>query len=62
MGIQIPETEEGAIFKEWLQGQIDEIRAQAWDEGIAAFDGAIIKDIDDPWAHIPDNPYRTGAE
>ena len=43
-------------FDRWLA----EVKAQAWEEGITAFDQAIIKDVDDPWSQLPDNPYREG--
>lgn len=43
-------------FDRWLA----EIKAQAWQEGIEAFDVAITKDVDDPWSQLPDNPYRQG--
>lgn len=45
-----------AHFEHWLA----EVKAQAWEEGITAFDVAITKDVDDPWSQLPDNPYRQG--
>ena len=50
VGSKTYETE----FDRWLA----EVKAQAWEEGITAFDQAIIKDVDDPWSQLPDNPYR----
>ena len=46
----------GIEFDRWLA----EVKAEAWEEGITAFDQAIIKDVDDPWSQLPDNPYREG--
>lgn len=45
-----------AEFDRWFA----EVKAQAWQDGIEAFDAAITRDVDDPWSQLPENPYRQG--
>lgn len=47
---------------EALRLWLNQLKAQAWQEGIEAFDVAITKDVDDPWSQLPPNPYRQGEE
>lgn len=67
-GAWIALTQAPESFDRWLIAERKRVaelaqsraRAEAWEEGITAFDQAIIKDVDDPWSQLPDNPYRQG--
>ena len=50
----------GEDFDRWLA----EVKAQAWEEGMMAFDFAVVQDKGegDPRHHLTDNPYRQGEE
>lgn len=41
---------------------VQQARAEAWEEGMMAFDFAIVQDKGEgnPWQHLPENPYRQG--
>lgn len=42
---------------EHAESAINQIKKEAWEEGMHAFETAYDQDHHDPWSFLPDNPY-----
>lgn len=40
-----------------ITSALDQIREEAWDEGMQDFESAYDQDNHSPWSFLPDNPY-----